>query len=105
MSPEKNTVSVQHNVQVDMCIQLRFKPVYASAQSDQSHSVPPEELLNPWLPIERTLKILTSLRGCAGWSESSMGAHANLYLLLHTDSVIRQQNDYNQYILPRAHHL
>ena len=29
---------------------------------------------------------LIRLHGCAGWSESSMGAHANLNLLLHTSS-------------------
>ena len=35
-----------------MLVQLRFKSVYAFGQSDQSLSCPPEETLDPWLPIE-----------------------------------------------------
>ena len=34
----------------------------------------------PSLPIGGIAKTLIRLRGCAGWTESSMGANANLYL-------------------------
>ena len=39
-----------------MCIQQRFKPVYASAQSDQNLSFPSEETLDPRLPIDHPSK-------------------------------------------------
>ena len=38
-----------------------------------SRRCPHEEALGPWLPIERTTKPLIRLRGCPGWSESSLG--------------------------------
>ena len=58
------------------------------AVSDQSLSVSftPEEVLDPWLPIERPFKTLIRLCKCTGWFESLMGGHANLYLLLDTCS-------------------
>ena len=77
---------IQHKVQVGMCIQRRFKSVCPYIQSGQSLSFPPDEALNPWLPIERPLKTLISLRICAGCSESSLSAHANSYLLLDIGS-------------------
>ena len=52
-----------------------------SAQSNQRFSFPTEETLDPCLPIKSQWKTLTKLRGCTGRSESSIGAHANLYLL------------------------
>ena len=39
-------------VQVGKYVQRRFKSVCKSAQSDQSLSFPPEEMLNPQLPID-----------------------------------------------------
>ena len=69
---------IQHKLQVEVCLQWRFKSACASAQSGQSLSLPPEETLDPWLHIERPLKTQIRLRGCAGWSESSMGAHGKL---------------------------
>ena len=39
-----------------MCIQRRYKSVCASAQSDLSLNFLPEEMLDPWLPIEGPLK-------------------------------------------------
>ena len=36
---------------------------------------PHEETLHPWLSKMRPVKILIRLRECAGWSESSLGAH------------------------------
>ena len=42
--------------------------------------------LDPWLPIKRLLKTLIRLRNYAVWSESSMGAHTNLYRSLDIDS-------------------
>ena len=53
---------IQHQVQVDMRAQPRLKSVCASAQSDQSLNFPPEEMLDPWLPIERLSKTLIRLR-------------------------------------------
>ena len=39
-----------------MRIQQRFKSASASAKSDQSLSVPSEETLDTWLPIEQPSK-------------------------------------------------
>ena len=62
------------NKQNGMCAQGRLRSAWASAQSDQSFRCPHEESLGPYLPIERTSKILIRLGGCLGWSESSLGA-------------------------------
>ena len=70
-----------------MCGQRRFRSICASAKSDQSLSFPSKETLDLWLPIKRSSKTLIRLRTCAGWSESSMVAHANLYILLDPGSV------------------
>ena len=40
-----------------------------------------EETLGPQLPTECTVKTLIRLRGCAGWSESSLGGHFILLVL------------------------
>ena len=64
--------STWQNVSSGMCIQWR---VNVSAQSDQSLRCPHEETLHPWLPKVRPMNILIRLRECAGWSESSLGAH------------------------------
>ena len=47
---------------------------------------PPEETLDPWLPIEHQSKTQISLHRCAGWSEPAIGIHANLYIVLATGS-------------------
>ena len=65
-SPSNIGARVQHNVQDGMCVQRRLKSVSVSAQSDQSISFPPEETLDPWIPIEHPLKTQISLRQCAG---------------------------------------
>ena len=39
-----------------------------------------EETLHPWLSKMRTAKIQIRLRECAGWSESSQGAHVKRYI-------------------------
>ena len=70
-----------------MCLQWRFKPVCVSAQFDLSLISLPEETLDPWLHKECPSKTLIRLCKCAGWSESSIVAHANLYPLLETSSV------------------
>ena len=44
---------IQHTVQVIMCVQKRFKSICTFSQSDQSLSFPPEEILDPWLPIQK----------------------------------------------------
>ena len=74
---------------------IRYKLVCAysedSNQSVHPHSVISlsflhEQMLDPWLSTERLFKTLIRLCGCAGCSESSMGAHDNVYLLLDTYS-------------------
>ena len=78
----------QHKVQDRTCVQWRFKSVCTSTQSDQKTSFPPKRNVDSWLLIKRPLKTQISLRWCAGWSESSLGAHANLYLFLETESIL-----------------
>ena len=58
----------------------RLKSTCSSVQSDQSHRCSREETLHPWLPKMRPVKILIRLRVCAGWSESSLGAHFRRYV-------------------------
>ena len=48
------------------------------AQANQNHQ--PVDALNLWLPTDCPVKTRISLRGRAGWSESSLGTHAILYL-------------------------
>ena len=72
-----------------MSVQRMFKSVCTTAQSDQSLCFPHEGTADPWVPIEHLSKTLIRLRRCAGWSESSNGPHANLYLSLDTGSVSR----------------
>ena len=50
---------------VGKCVQQQFYSVYASAQSDQSHSFLTEERLGPWLPTERPSMTLIRLHICA----------------------------------------
>ena len=79
------SVVIQNKGQVGMCVHRRFLSVCASAQFDQSLSFTTEEIFDPWRHIECPLKTL--IIDCADarqLSESSMGAHANLYLLLDT---------------------
>ena len=71
-------------------VSLYFRAVWSESsfvQSDQSLRCPHEETLHPWLPKMHTVKILIRLRECAGWSETSLGAHVRrdvlrLYYLL-----------------------
>ena len=64
-------------------IQIRLR----NTESDKSLIfLPAEETLVPWLLIERPLETLIKLHGCAGWSESSLDAHANFNLLLDIGS-------------------
>ena len=65
-------------LQVCVCSQRSLGSVCASAQADQSLRCPPEDAWGPWLHIECPAKTLIRLRGCAGWSKSSLGAHAVL---------------------------
>ena len=68
-----------HFLQDYMCAKRRLRSACASAQSDQSLRFLSEDALDPCLPTERPAKTLIRLRGCAGWSESSLGAHVSLY--------------------------
>ena len=65
-----------------MCIQPRFKSVCASTQSDQSLSFLSDEMMDPWLPIEDSDQSVHMHRLIG----VSIGAHANLYLLLDAGS-------------------
>ena len=47
-------------------------------QTDHSFDCPPDDALDPCLHTECPMKTLISLRRCAGWSESSLGAHTIL---------------------------
>ena len=60
-----------------MCVLRKLTLACLSTQSDQGLSLPPEETLDPWLPIERPTMTLIRLR-----AESSMGPHAKLYQLI-----------------------
>ena len=62
----------RQNQQSGMCGQQRLRSAWASTQSDQSPYCLHEESLGP--PIESTAKTLIRQGGCAGWSESSLGA-------------------------------
>ena len=50
------------------------------AQSDLSLRCPHEEILHPFLSKKRPVMILIRLHECAGWSESSLGAHVRRYI-------------------------
>ena len=51
----------QLKVQGGMCMQQRFKSIYALAQYDQSLSFLPEETLDSWLPIECLLSVTSHI--------------------------------------------
>ena len=68
------------NAPSEACSQQILKSFCASAQSDQSLRWPYEESLHPWLSKVRPVRILIRLRECAGWSESSPGAHVLRYI-------------------------
>ena len=77
------------NVPSHMCTQRKFKSICASAQSAQS-LLPHKETFYPWLSKMRPAKILISLRDCADWSESSLGAHVRRYVLWRCSFIIRR---------------
>ena len=62
------------NVPSVMCAKRRFKSACAFSQSGQSFRCPHDDSLHPWLSKIRPVKILISLRECAGWSESWLAA-------------------------------
>ena len=50
--------------------------------ADQSRRCPLEEVTDTWLPLKSHAKTMAMLRGCAGSSEYSMGAHVTLKEIL-----------------------
>ena len=62
------------NPEVGKCVQQRFKSVCISTQSDQSLSFPPEEIMDPSLPIERSSK--TQIRLCQVFFDFSLTVKA-----------------------------
>ena len=53
-----------YRLQVNMYVQRQIKSVYASTQSDQNLSFPPDETLNPWLPIKRMRSLIWFFDRC-----------------------------------------
>ena len=70
-------------------IRMRIRTIW----SESCLSFLPGDTLNTCQPIKPPSKTLIRLRWCAGWYESLMGAHSNLYFLLNTSSpyVVRNQ--------------
>ena len=64
-----------------LCAQRRFRSAWASAQSDQSLRCALSGSLRTQGFFMRTAKTLIRLGGCPGWSKSSLGAHATLFVL------------------------
>ena len=68
-----------------LCAHWRLRSAWASAQSDQSLDLSLRCALSGKLRSQaffmRTVKTLIRLGGCPGWSESSLGAHAILFVL------------------------
>ena len=64
---------------------VQVKLVCVSTKSDQSLSFPPEDAFDPWLLIKRPLTVRMR-NGRTFQFESSLYAHANLYLMLDTGS-------------------
>ena len=60
----------------------------ANTRSLISLCCPHEETLHPWLSKIRPVKVLIRLRECAGWSESSLGAHVRRYVFWRYGSFI-----------------
>ena len=56
-----------------MCVQQKFKPACAFAQTEPSLRFMHEETLHPWPSKVRPVKILIRLRKNAGWSASTLG--------------------------------
>ena len=50
----------------------------ASSGADQNLCCPPEDALDFWQATECYAKTLIRLRGCAGWSESLLGAQCSI---------------------------
>ena len=79
-NPKKNTIELRHDQtnkrRAMTLIKLDIRPVWASAQFDQSLCCQHEETLGPKPTIEHKAKTLIRLGGCPGWSESSLGTHS-----------------------------
>ena len=71
-----------HFLQVCLCVKRRLRSAWASTQPDQSFRCPPKGTLAPWLPTESYARTLIRLRGCAGWSESSLCTYTILKEIL-----------------------
>ena len=76
-------ITTWENVLSLMCAQRRLTSVCASEQYNQSHRCPHEETLHPWLSKTCPVMILCE---CAGWSESSLGAHDWRYVFWRCDT-------------------
>ena len=68
--------------------QQRLGSTCASSLADQSLRYPPEDVLDPWQPTGCPAKTRIRLRGCAGWSESHLGAHAIVNEMLFPGSFV-----------------
>ena len=78
---------IWENLHSNMCVQRRHKPACAFAQSDRNHRLREETLSRLVYEICQE-KILIRLRECAGWSESSLGAHVRRSVFWQCDSFV-----------------
>ena len=76
------------------CTSRHVRPAKTRISLHINTVLAPEETLNPWLPLGRPSKTLVRLRKCAVWSEHSIRAHANVYLLLVTRTFFLSQTDF-----------
>ena len=87
-----NLAATWENVSSYIYSQRRLKSASKFTQSDQCLCCLHAETLHPWLLKIRPVKILIRLRECAGWSESSLGAHVRRYVFWRCGS---NRKDYN----------
>ena len=65
-----------------------------STQSDQSLCCLHEKILHPWLSKMCSVKILSKLHDCAGWSESLLSTHVAAYIKLILMSYVHSYTEH-----------
>ena len=74
-TPTLKWAAMSGNVPSDICAQRRFLSACVFAQSDQNLHWTHFKYRRMQKVFMRTRKTLMKLRGCVGWSESSLGTH------------------------------
>ena len=82
-----NWTATSENLLWGKCAQRRFRSACAFAQPDQNLPCVHLGLKRMQTFFMLTTKTLIRLRGCAGWSESSLGAYVRRYVFGHYGSV------------------